>query len=305
MGGTGFEPVAPTMSTKFPSEIGPQSLVSRGCNCRTTSGTTSQRRGITSQIPPKEQYPSLETRPPANVCDLAGGRVGPLESISPVAFTNNDSSIGYLLKIRTPAIEQPGARESFRDKQITRGVSDNPASRLGVASATTRNAWLIGRVYWADERVSNFHISMGAATPLDYDAHRSPANQVEQYPKSGLRRKQGCSWGILKLKVSVIGASQADATSRVIGAKKAPDQRGTRSLSRRCGGVCRYPRSFLRAYQGCESTGVQKVARLRGAPRAESWTRSCAAASEKNLNTFAILKSIGLVKLSITISRAG
>jgi hypothetical protein len=49
--------------------------------------------------------------------------------------------------------------------------------------------------------VTKFQIAMGAATPLDHDAHRFPARQVDANLDGGLRRIRGYNWGILGTKI--------------------------------------------------------------------------------------------------------
>ena len=91
VGGTGFEPVAPTMSTKFPGEIGPQSLVSRGRQSRTATGTARQQKGITSQIPPKKERPPPETIAPAKVRKTEASAKGGNESVAASGNVNSTS----------------------------------------------------------------------------------------------------------------------------------------------------------------------------------------------------------------------
>ena len=58
---------------------------------------------------------------------------------------------------------------------------------------------------------------MGVATPLCHGAHLpSPANRVDENPKSRLRRKQESNCGILEKKTPALGASQAGAACVVV-----------------------------------------------------------------------------------------
>jgi hypothetical protein len=54
-----------------------------------------------------------QKKTPTNVCDLAGGTVGPRESVAAIAFTSANSSIQNLLKIKIPALEQPEVGAKF------------------------------------------------------------------------------------------------------------------------------------------------------------------------------------------------
>jgi hypothetical protein len=82
-----------------------------------------------------------QKKTPTNVCDLAGGTVGPRESVAAIAFTNANSSIQNLLKIIIPALEQPEAGAKFRDTQITRGASGPVGLSLSSPGTTTTNAY--------------------------------------------------------------------------------------------------------------------------------------------------------------------
>lgn len=45
---------------------------------------------------------------------------------------------------------------------------------------------------------ADFQLAMGVATPLDHDAHRSPANQVVSIVASALRRNSDSGCGEIK-----------------------------------------------------------------------------------------------------------
>ena len=125
--------------------------------------------------------------------------------------------------IKTSAKKQPKAEA--RDHQRIRGASERRRLSRGGAGTIARNAWLIGRVYRVHPNLMgkrSMHsgifsppkISMGAAIPLDHDAHRSPANQVDENPKGGLRRKPESNCDILGTKIPGSIAARPGITSK-------------------------------------------------------------------------------------------
>jgi hypothetical protein len=76
------------------------------------------------------------------------------------------------------------------------------------------------RKYDSRKAIGNFNSTVaehlqtatGVATPLRHDAHpRSPANQVDENPKSGLRRSQESEYGTLKKKTPAKADTEAGA----------------------------------------------------------------------------------------------
>ena len=84
-----------------------------------------------------------------------------------------------------------------------RGQRKTQRSSLPPGAGQGGRLWVIGSLVVSGFEVSTIpakpkdsdgveaklQIAMSAATPLDHDAHRSPANQVDQNPKRRLRRK--------------------------------------------------------------------------------------------------------------------
>ena len=153
-------------------------------------------------------------RNPARVCAKAG-EVCRRNNGGLAASGDLHSTI--LEKQKALAKKQPEARAKFTDTRLERGVSVGEGSPCSAAGTIATNAWPLPK---KDARKVR-----GVVTPLDHDAHRSPANQVDANTEVGLRRKSESNCVILETKIPDSIAARPGIISKRPPAKVCATQR--------------------------------------------------------------------------------